>query len=66
MPTVFLIHSSLGADLVLMGLITLLHSELAFSKAKYSISSFLTIGSDKFLFIDKVINLCKHFTVNDQ
>jgi hypothetical protein len=38
----FLIHSFIGADSPLEGLITRLHYELAFSKAKDLINIFLT------------------------
>lgn len=56
--TVRQIHSSLGADLTFKGTITLLHCELAFSKAKESINTRLTSGSDIILFTAEV-NLCK-------
>ena len=47
--TVYLIHSSIDADLALSGLITSLHSAFAFSKAKDSIIAFLAAESDTFL-----------------
>ena len=48
---VFLIHSSMGADLAFKGIITLLYSEWAFSNTKDSINICLTSGSDTILFI---------------
>ena len=54
----FLIHSSTGAVLAFRGLITILHSELAFSEAKDLINSCLPPGSDTILLAAEV-NLCK-------
>lgn len=51
---VFLIHSSVGADLAFKGRIALLHYELAFSKSKGSTNIYLTSGSDIILFTAEV------------
>ena len=46
---VYLIHSSIDADLTLSGLITSLNSAFAFSKAKGSIIAFLAAETDTLL-----------------
>ncbi|EDL37625.1 mCG146327, isoform CRA_a, partial [Mus musculus] len=55
---IFPVHSSIGSDVALKGLIAPLHSELAFSKAKDLINICLTSESDTILFTAEV-NLCK-------
>lgn len=55
---VYLIHSSIGADLAFSGLITSLHLVFAFSKAKDSIIAFLAAESDTLLSTAEV-SLCK-------
>ena len=55
---VYLIHSSIDADLALHGLITSLHSAFAFPKARNSITAFLAAESDILLSTAEV-SLCK-------